>query len=83
MARSLETSLYLSVGFKILLTNNVCQLAGLCNGPTDIVKYIVYENNTSPSHIPKFIMVDFGSQYTDTTSLQMMRQEGAVFLFIL
>eukprot|EP00957_Ditylum_brightwellii_P044521 3377044-Ditylum_brightwellii.AAC.1 len=29
-------------------------------------KDIVYEDNTSPSHIAKFIIVDFGSKYTGT-----------------
>eukprot|EP00957_Ditylum_brightwellii_P126279 9627557-Ditylum_brightwellii.AAC.1 len=67
MARSLETSLYLSVGSKVLLTNNTCQLANLCNGSTGIVKDTVDEDNTSPSHMPMFIMVDFGSQYTGPT----------------
>ena len=67
IARSLETSLFLSVGSSVLLTNNICQLAGLCNGSTGIVKDIVYDDITSPSHLPRFIMVDFVSQYTGTT----------------
>ena len=83
LARSLETSLFLSVGSSVLLTNNICQLAGLCNRSTGIVKDIVYEENTSPSHLPKFIMVDFGSQYTGATFSLITRQEGVGFLFIL
>eukprot|EP00957_Ditylum_brightwellii_P052340 3969741-Ditylum_brightwellii.AAC.1 len=83
LARSLETSLFSSVGPSVLLTNNISQLAGSCNWSTGIVKSIVYENNTSPSHLPNFIMVDFGSEYTGATFFLMMRQEGLWFLFIL
>eukprot|EP00957_Ditylum_brightwellii_P143942 10968526-Ditylum_brightwellii.AAC.1 len=34
LARSLETSLYLSFRSNIFLTNNNCQLAGVCNEST-------------------------------------------------
>eukprot|EP00957_Ditylum_brightwellii_P006106 462041-Ditylum_brightwellii.AAC.1 len=67
MARSLKTSLYFSVGYKMLLIINICQLASLCNGSTGIVKDILYENNVYLSHIPKFIIVVFGSQYNGPT----------------
>eukprot|EP00957_Ditylum_brightwellii_P210475 15365016-Ditylum_brightwellii.AAC.1 len=64
IARSLDTSLFLAVGAKVLLTNNICQVAGLCNGATAEVKDIYYGDCNRPTSLPKFIIVDFGHQYT-------------------
>ena len=60
----LSCLLFLAVGAKVVMTSNVCQPAGLCNGSTGIVKDIVYEEGTTAPALPKFVWVDFGSGYT-------------------
>ena len=63
-AHGLESSMYLSVGSRVLMTNNVCQRAGLCNGSTGTVKEIVYSAGSGEHDLPLFVLVDFGSDYT-------------------
>ena len=46
----LESSLFLARDAKVVMTSNVCQPAGLCNGAVGEVKDIVYhEGETAPS----------------------------------
>jgi hypothetical protein len=59
----LHTFLFLSVFAKIVMTSNVCQPAGLCNGATGIVMDIVYEEGQSAPKLPKFVWVNFGAKY--------------------
>jgi len=49
---------------KVLLTSNVCQQAGLCNGATGTVMDIVYDEGVVAPSLPHMIWVDFGEQYT-------------------
>ena len=59
----LESSLYVSVDSKVVMTNNVCQPAGLCNGAVGIVKDIIYEVGKTAPSLPLFVWVDFGETY--------------------
>ena len=67
MAHGLENSLHLAVGAQVLMSKNVCQPAGLCNGATGVVKDLVYEPGVVAPGLPKFVWVDFGEQYTGRT----------------
>lgn len=64
---SLENTLYICMLAKVLLTSNVCQPAGLCNGATGTVMDIVYDDGVKPPSLPRMIWVDFGEQYTGPT----------------
>jgi hypothetical protein len=69
--RQLPNSLYLAVGAKVVMTQNVCQSVGLVNGATGVVKDIVYMQEPPPGeelqdrapNLPWFVWVDFGSNY--------------------
>lgn len=60
----LETCLYLCVNARVTVQINLCTPAGLMNGSEGIVKDIVYADSGGPTSQPKFVMVDFGTQYT-------------------
>jgi hypothetical protein len=59
----LNCFLFLSVFAKVVMTQNVCQPAGLCNGATGTVMDIVYNDGEGPPSLPKFVWVDFGDNY--------------------
>jgi len=59
----LVSVLFLAVFAKVVLTSNVCQPAGLCNGATGKIMDIVYEEGTQAPAMPKYVWVDFGNQY--------------------
>ena len=59
----LQCSIYLVVGAKVVMTCNVCQQAGLCNGATGNVKDLVYDEDVLPPRLPKFVWVDFDDKY--------------------
>ena len=63
---NLDRSLFFCVGAKVVMTQNVCQPAGLCNGATGVVMDIVYNDGEGPPSLPRFVMVDFGEKYTGT-----------------
>ena len=63
-AMNLEASMYLAVNSKVLLTYNLQQSVGLCNGATGFVKGIVYEKDAAPPSLPLYTWVDFDNQYT-------------------
>ena len=65
--RQLESTLFLAVGALILLTSNICQPAGLCNGATGVVKAIIYRDGEGPPSLPWFVLVDFGDDYKGPT----------------
>ena len=50
-----------------MLTKNVYQYSGLCNGATGTVMDIVYMPGMSSHGLPKFIIVDFGTDYRGPT----------------
>ena len=60
----LASALYVSVDSKVVMTSNICQPAGLCNGSVGIVKDIVYDLDKTAPSLPRFIWVDFGETYT-------------------
>jgi PIF1-like helicase/Helitron helicase-like domain at N-terminus len=75
----LECALFLAVGAKVVITSNVAQHFGLCNGTTGVVKDIVYDkeqqygrdniNTTTsgtarkPPGLPEYVWVDVGNDY--------------------
>ena len=62
----LQTAMFLSVDSKVVMTCNICQPAGLCNGAVGVVKDIVYKPGTTAPALPWFVWVDFGASYTGT-----------------
>jgi hypothetical protein len=62
-ARGLFASMYLAVGSKVQVNQNLATYVGICNGSTGIVKDIVYEEGVPPPGLPRFVIVDFGDQY--------------------
>jgi hypothetical protein len=63
----LETSLYLAVGARVYMTQNVSAKLGLVNGSQGIVKDLIYEPGKNTPSLPKFVWVDFGEAYKGTT----------------
>jgi hypothetical protein len=63
---NLPLMLHLCVGAKVLMTSNVCQLVGLCNGANGTVKDFIFFGSTSapPPCLPQFIWVDFCDEYS-------------------
>ena len=61
--KGLPHSLYLCVGSKVVLTKNMLTV-GLSNGSTGEVMEIFYHSNKPPPALPKFVFVDFKTQYT-------------------
>jgi hypothetical protein len=62
---NLPSTLHLCVGAKILMTSNVCQPVGLCNGAMGTVKDFIFDSTCAPPPcLPKFIWVDFCDGYT-------------------
>ena len=65
IAGGLEREAYYCKGANILLTKNVWQTAGLCNGATGKIIDIVYHDDDSPPpSLPKCVIVDFDMDYT-------------------
>ena len=73
-AKGLVASMYLAVGAKVLVTTNVAQRAGICNGSFGIVKEIVYEEGAGPPALPKFVLVDLGALYTGPSFFPLNRE---------
>jgi ATP-dependent DNA helicase PIF1 len=61
--RQLESSTFMAVGAVVLLTNNLFQAAGLCNGSIGTVVAIIYKDNEAPPQLPECVWVDFGEQW--------------------
>jgi hypothetical protein len=60
----LEKRTYLCLGASVLLTSNVWQNVGLCNGATGTVVDIIYNSEIGAPGLPACVVVDFGSSYT-------------------
>eukprot|EP00978_Attheya_sp_CCMP212_P024884 scaffold78991_cov48-Attheya_sp.AAC.2 len=75
-AKGLVASMYLAVGAKVLVTTNVAQRAGICNGSFGIVKEIVYEEGAGPPALPKFVLVDLGAMYTGPSFFPLNREQS-------
>ena len=82
--RNMEASANLCVGAYVYLTLNLLQSAGLCNGATGIVKDIIYEEGTNAPALPKFVIVDFGLNYTGPQFFKEMTEKvGILFIHTL
>ena len=62
-AGGLDSVIFLTKHAKVMLTSNLWQQAGLCNGTTSIVEDIIYTKNQNPPSLPISIIVEF-EKYT-------------------
>ena len=62
-ANRIQSHLYLSIGSKVLLTRNVWQQVGLCNGACGIARDIIFKPDAPPPSLAECIIVDFGDGY--------------------
>jgi ATP-dependent DNA helicase PIF1 len=58
-AGGLESVIYISKHSKVMLTSNLWQETGLCNGATGIVQEIIYKYNQHPPSLPISVLVEF------------------------
>jgi ATP-dependent DNA helicase PIF1 len=65
-AGGLESMIYLAVGCKVLLTQNLWIQKGLVNGCKGIIKAICYQGVSCPPQLPEAVMVEF-PHYTGPT----------------
>ena len=63
-ANGLERKAFLCKGAFVLLTKNVWQSAGLCNGATGYVVELIFFEGRPPPGLPECVIVDFGENYT-------------------
>jgi hypothetical protein len=63
-AGGLVPVLFLCINASVMLTKNVAQNAGLCNGATGKVIAIIYGSAASAPGLPLYTIVDFGSGYS-------------------
>ncbi len=62
---NLPSMLHLCVGAKVMMTSNVCQPVGLCNGALGkVIDFIFHSTSAPPPSLPNFIWVDFCKGYT-------------------
>ena len=80
---------YYCKGANILLTKNVWQTAGLCNGATGKIIDIVYHDDSPPPGLPACTIMDFGVDYTgppffpkeNLNSTERCRKRGWIPIF--
>jgi ATP-dependent DNA helicase PIF1 len=58
-AGGLDSVIYISKHSKVMLTSNLWQQTGLCNGATGTVKDILYKDNQKPPSLPVSVLVEF------------------------
>lgn len=58
-ASGLEPTIHLATGAKVMLTRNIWQQAGLCNGATGTVESILYAEGHRPPNLPIAVLVTF------------------------
>ena len=58
-AGGLDSVVYIAKHSKVMLTSNLWQQTGLCNGATGIVQDIIYANNQNPPLLPISVLVEF------------------------
>ena len=63
-ASGLDLHAFYCKGALVLLTKNVCQSLGLCNGSTGKIVDIIYTQGKPPPALPECIIVDFGDNYS-------------------
>lgn len=59
LARGLPSKLYLSVGCRVMLRDNLWVKGGLVNGSLGTVRAIVYDTGVQPPSLPLYILVEF------------------------
>ena len=60
----MDYHLFLCKGSYTILTKNIWKIAGLCNGATGHVVYIIYSDVKTPSGLPDCLIVYFGDKYS-------------------
>ncbi|KAL7304776.1 hypothetical protein TKK_0003004 [Trichogramma kaykai] len=55
----LAPSLYLAIGCRVMLTQNIWVNGGLVNGSIGTVRAILYEENVSPPNLPSYVIIQF------------------------
>jgi len=63
-ARNLDSKAYLCRDAFVLLTQNIWQSVGLCNGATGKVIDFIFSKEGPPPGLPEYNIVDFGANYT-------------------
>ena len=58
-ANGLLATLYLCEGAEVMLTTNLWQEQGLCNGAAGTVRHVVYAHDTEPPVLPVAVIVEF------------------------
>ena len=58
-AGGLEPVLFIAKGAKVMLTSNLWQQAGLCNGTTGIIDNILYAQGQQPPNLPIAVLINF------------------------
>jgi hypothetical protein len=76
--RGLAAKLYLCIRSKVLLIRNQLNI-GLSNSSIGIVKDIVCDDDRPTPKLPKFVWVDFGTDYTGSSFFQIMSAEKVGF----
>ena len=64
LAHGLDSHAFFCKGALILLTKNIWQSAGICNGATGKIIDIIYAEDTPPPGLPECIIVDFEDSYS-------------------
>ena len=69
-AGGLEPVLFLAEKAKVMLTSNLWQQVGLCNGAMGTIEHILYTNGQHPPNLPLAVLVNFnhysGPQFLPT-----------------
>ena len=58
-AGGLDPDMFLTKGAQVMLTSNLSQEMGLCNGASGMVQDILYDANSGPPDLPIAVHVDF------------------------
>ena len=69
-ARSLYPVIFLACGAQVMLTANLWQEVGLCNGTPGTVRHFIYKDDHAPPNLPIAVLVEFdkycGPQFLDS-----------------
>ena len=74
-SQGLNKLIYLCKGAKILVTKNIWQQAGLCNGASVIVVDMIFDREYNATDLATCAIVDFGSSYTGPSFYGQNEQE--------
>lgn len=59
LTRGIPSKLYLSIGCRVMLRDNLWVKGGLVNGSLGTVRAIVYDTGISPPSLPMYVLVEF------------------------